>query len=374
MPLSTTSLSGSSLPLEKYYPVLTLPTEITSGIFTHFLPLYPSFPPLTGLESPNLLTHICHDWREIALNTPRLWRAIPIFGRHAERGHLELIRLWLQRSQPMPLSLRIWSPYWPLADSAITAIIPHRHRYAYLYLRFPHASAVAAIDGPMPLLQHLDLHCRVQIEWFFRAALTLPWAQLTSLKAIQWMRPTDPEPILMSCPNLLHLDLSEVGNYWHPRDNITLARLESLKIYVAILGAAPLGSPPSHPTRAPPFSGRSRRNRPRDRWLDGFCGERSLFPTGSALHHRACISAEFGGHVSHSVSLGIRYLQLGLTLDYPKALPRPPTGPTIIEDDVQSFAMPSVLAKPPRYHHAPLRDGVPIPVPDSTLRPQHGLV
>ncbi|KAJ7834594.1 hypothetical protein B0H13DRAFT_1467448, partial [Mycena leptocephala] len=60
--------------LDSYkYPVLTLPNEIVSEIFIHFLPIYPFCPPLTGILSPNLLTQICRRWREIALATPGLW-------------------------------------------------------------------------------------------------------------------------------------------------------------------------------------------------------------------------------------------------------------------------------------------------------------
>ncbi|KAJ7280798.1 hypothetical protein C8J57DRAFT_1174426 [Mycena rebaudengoi] len=58
------------------YPVLTLPTDITSEIFVHFLPPYPERPPTTGLSSPHILGQICRTWREIALSMPRLWRAI----------------------------------------------------------------------------------------------------------------------------------------------------------------------------------------------------------------------------------------------------------------------------------------------------------
>ncbi|KAJ7280873.1 hypothetical protein C8J57DRAFT_1174466 [Mycena rebaudengoi] len=55
---------------EYKYPILTLPTEITSEIFVHFLPPYPQCPPATGLSSPELLCQICQVWREIALSTP----------------------------------------------------------------------------------------------------------------------------------------------------------------------------------------------------------------------------------------------------------------------------------------------------------------
>ncbi|KAJ7882301.1 hypothetical protein B0H13DRAFT_1629544, partial [Mycena leptocephala] len=60
--------------LDSYkYPVLRLPNEIVSEIFTHFLPIYPLCPPVAGLLSPTVLTHICRKWREIALTTPDLW-------------------------------------------------------------------------------------------------------------------------------------------------------------------------------------------------------------------------------------------------------------------------------------------------------------
>ncbi|KAJ7174098.1 hypothetical protein C8R43DRAFT_635436 [Mycena crocata] len=57
------------------YPVLSLPTEITPEIFLQLIPLYPDCPPLTGSLSPSLLTHICRQWRNIALDRPILWRA-----------------------------------------------------------------------------------------------------------------------------------------------------------------------------------------------------------------------------------------------------------------------------------------------------------
>ncbi|KAJ7164521.1 hypothetical protein C8R46DRAFT_1278943, partial [Mycena filopes] len=60
------------------YPVLTLPDELVSEIFIHFLPDYPSAPPLSGIHSPTILTQICHLWREIALSNPLLWRAISL--------------------------------------------------------------------------------------------------------------------------------------------------------------------------------------------------------------------------------------------------------------------------------------------------------
>jgi hypothetical protein len=82
------------------YPVLTLPNEIVSEIFVHFLPDYPLLPPLTGLLSPTLLTHICRRWREIALGTPALWSAITssYHGYIPLKQKAHLFDLWLKRS------------------------------------------------------------------------------------------------------------------------------------------------------------------------------------------------------------------------------------------------------------------------------------
>ncbi|KAJ7831083.1 hypothetical protein B0H13DRAFT_2371615 [Mycena leptocephala] len=96
--------------LDSYkYPVLTLPNEIVSDIFIHFLPAYPLCPPLTGLLSPTLLTHICRRWREIALGTPALWSTISTSYHDGiplkQKAHI--LDLWLKSSRFRPLSLRI---------------------------------------------------------------------------------------------------------------------------------------------------------------------------------------------------------------------------------------------------------------------------
>ncbi|KAJ7280806.1 hypothetical protein C8J57DRAFT_1124314, partial [Mycena rebaudengoi] len=90
------------------YPVLTLPTDITSEIFVHFLPPYPEHPPPTGPASPEFLAHICQAWREIALSTPRLWRAIELrLPTTSPTRALDLLRTWVSRSKYCPLSISL---------------------------------------------------------------------------------------------------------------------------------------------------------------------------------------------------------------------------------------------------------------------------
>ena len=93
------------------YPVLTLPNEITSEIFICFLPDYPATPPLTGLASPTTLTHVCRQWRAVALATPVLWRAIKF---HTGRTtHAQIRRIsdeWMKRAGSCSLSIDINTP------------------------------------------------------------------------------------------------------------------------------------------------------------------------------------------------------------------------------------------------------------------------
>ncbi|KAK7033404.1 hypothetical protein R3P38DRAFT_3186940 [Favolaschia claudopus] len=92
--------------LDSYkYPVLTLPNEIVGEIFLDFLPPYPEPPPLLGEDSPTILTHICRQWREIALTTPALWRSIDLRDVSVEAA-TSLACSWLERSGCLPLSLR----------------------------------------------------------------------------------------------------------------------------------------------------------------------------------------------------------------------------------------------------------------------------
>ncbi|KAJ7473247.1 hypothetical protein FB451DRAFT_1133777 [Mycena latifolia] len=96
--------------LDSYaYPVLTLPNETVSEIFVRFLPVYPLCPPQTGLLSPTVLTHICRKWREIALATPALWRAISIVddidSDRTDGRQLHILESWLNRSGCLPLAV-----------------------------------------------------------------------------------------------------------------------------------------------------------------------------------------------------------------------------------------------------------------------------
>ncbi|KAJ7150453.1 hypothetical protein C8R43DRAFT_1005895 [Mycena crocata] len=228
------------------YPVLTLPTEIVSEIFLQFLPAYPDCPSMTGLFSPTILTHICRKWREIALGTPVLWRAIslPIVAEHEDRVHI--IDSWLERSRSLPVSVEI-DHVLPKSRMDVIQIIQtllaHRLRWEYLLL-YIHRDHIHMLDGPAPLLREIDLWLdkspsspisaqapllrTAALNDHAAATIVLPWAQLTSL-TLHDVYPKECTPILLQTYSLVHCELNLYPGPDHPlQPDVNLPCLKSL--------------------------------------------------------------------------------------------------------------------------------------------------
>jgi hypothetical protein len=236
------------------YPVLTLPNEIVSEIFVNFLPVYPQCPPLIGIFSPTSLTHICCQWREVALATPELWRAMELsYTRISSDRQCHITDTWLSRSRGCPLSIYIDEFDNQARMPEILSLISHCARWEHVKLCLT-LSQLPVLEDSMPLLHYLDLELpRSQLAAPFAfpeapllrtavlddiaaAILTLPWAQLTSL-TLRYVVPHDSERILRQTSNLVHCELylcfdpddEDAGVTQQPPDNdITLPRLESL--------------------------------------------------------------------------------------------------------------------------------------------------
>ncbi|KAK7017403.1 F-box domain-containing protein [Favolaschia claudopus] len=183
------------------YPVLEVPNEIVSEIFIQFVPPYPSRPPNRGTLSPTLLTQICTRWRQIALSTPQLWRAVHIavwddaVGSHPQ---IQLAGTWFSRAGIYPLSLEISGT----RDSSITReeisdLAVEQARWEYLKINVSDLDTVFGLVGSMPQLRHIDvdvsrsseivtleqvpLLCSAVLSGFAPSYIVLPWNQLTPL-------------------------------------------------------------------------------------------------------------------------------------------------------------------------------------------------
>ncbi|KAJ7653697.1 hypothetical protein DFH06DRAFT_1474817 [Mycena polygramma] len=262
------------------YPVLSLPNELVSEIFLQFLPSYPRCPPLTGMLSPTALTQICRQWREIALTTPELWRAMRLDGNSAKR-HDQIVIAWLGRSGCCPIAVFIDDEFGEEPDMEcakfMSALVAHRPRMEHLNLSHIRRDIFPLLDNPMPRLCSLDLSFYPGnntdlvlhdapllravtldgVDAFNRA--TLPWEQLTSL-TLHRLSITECRTVLCQTSHLVHcrLELRFGGQLFGGRHNpalpdVALPHLESLVLIM----------------RSPGFRLSRRENREMDR-LRGF--------------------------------------------------------------------------------------------------------
>ncbi|KAJ7641139.1 hypothetical protein FB45DRAFT_1053732 [Roridomyces roridus] len=215
---------GPQKRLEAYkYPVLTLPNEIVSEIFVHTLPLYPACPPLIGPASPIPLTHIGRKWREIAITTPQLWRAICVSacGQGIRRKQTEVVRTWLDRSKSCPLSIQIEKQKGN--HPVLQEIDLHRERWEQVVTETTGSALRSFFKGSMPMLRNLSVTMqddtgvrpavspvdlprlrRVSLTWFRYPVDWLPCAQLTSL-TLNAMHSPNYIPILRHAIHLVNL-------------------------------------------------------------------------------------------------------------------------------------------------------------------------
>ncbi|KAJ7498036.1 hypothetical protein B0H11DRAFT_1998381 [Mycena galericulata] len=175
---------------------LTLPNEIVSEIFTHFLPKYP---------------HVCRKWREIALSIPTLWRAISVsLMTNRVVGRLNLLETWLEGSRSCALSICFTydaAEVWPNRVPPLLLVLFTRcDRLEHLDLRV-HRELFAWIKGPMPLLHSLRLELQSQT--------------LTGNEAL------NPVPVFQDAPQLREADLGgcDVSEILLPWSQVTQFKL-----------------------------------------------------------------------------------------------------------------------------------------------------
>ncbi|KAJ7073904.1 hypothetical protein C8F01DRAFT_4477 [Mycena amicta] len=216
--------------LENYsYPVLSLPNEIVTEIFVHYLPPYPDFPPLIGPGSPTYLLGICRLWRSVALHSPMLWRSIEL-DCEIYRERMGVAQTWLKRSGGVLLSLNLdfglsRETLEEDSESLLQVVLASRSRWEYIQLVVLPAH-IPLISGPVPALVQIDISTRRLEEseadaiLFYDSqrlhsvclwnvefdAASIPCGHLTSLTLIN-TRPSPCMAILQTATNLTRCKL-----------------------------------------------------------------------------------------------------------------------------------------------------------------------
>ena len=127
-------------------PVSSLPSEIFAAIFS-FLRLPTSgTSPLGGNQDQHLswlcVAHVCHEWREVALNLPFFWSHVD-FTTLSSAGATEI----LVRSKSVPLYLEAWVPigHWDVLVFAHSE--KNSRRMSPTYATLPSAQNPCVLTG-----------------------------------------------------------------------------------------------------------------------------------------------------------------------------------------------------------------------------------
>ncbi|KAK7023126.1 F-box domain-containing protein [Favolaschia claudopus] len=245
--------------LDSYrYPVLSLPIEIVSGIFLRLIPPYPQPLPAFGIRSPTTLTHVCRQWRDIALATRRLWRAVWIEGEKYD-GSLKtewraLATLWAERSGTLPLSIYVDS-----ADPTM-AFPTSRDRLEHLRIHLRWSQGQRITVDSLPVLQSLELttNAHSPASFTLQAApllrtvslvaiplrcVAVPWAQLTTLKVTR-VATVDRDQILRCTSSLVHCEIVLSDPQGHAPPGLTSGEIRLLhlkSLFIVSRGWFPTG-------------------------------------------------------------------------------------------------------------------------------------
>ncbi|KAF6743813.1 hypothetical protein DFP72DRAFT_110786 [Ephemerocybe angulata] len=159
-------------------PARRLPDDLLREIFLNCLPPNhnATFSPA---DSPVLLTHVSHRWRDAAFSTPRLWSTlhIPLLSRlldySSNANRMSTIKEWMARSGSVPLSLSFGTlpvaflPTIPDIDLLLSVLSPALTRLENMSItlsgrRYPIAELLQSLEkkgrNPFRRVRKLDLY------------------------------------------------------------------------------------------------------------------------------------------------------------------------------------------------------------------------
>jgi hypothetical protein len=157
------------------HPLRILPNECLSNIFslciTHLEGqddnLVWSIPPQITANDPWALTLVSRHWRDVALNTPKVWSNVAL-AFHAPTSQtswqpswLSILNLHLTRSATHPLNVLIYSRYSLSMDHPLVqGVFAHCQRWERLYLNVPIETFafLEQIYHNLPRLKHLFIY------------------------------------------------------------------------------------------------------------------------------------------------------------------------------------------------------------------------
>ncbi|KAJ7062282.1 hypothetical protein C8F01DRAFT_127571 [Mycena amicta] len=198
-------------------PIQKLPAELLAEIFLNLVGHVVYSHERTIPRAAVRLSSVCMYWRQLALNTPRMWlmptRLVLDASKESPR-YLSMIKQIIERSSPLPLDITIHgqtrsSPPKPTFPPLVAAVVSVAHRWrevssihvdivtpldAMGFPAFDHLQYVdlvldetempPAIGPPSSLFLHAPHLRRAHLHLADFGRLPMPWAQLTQLSLL----------------------------------------------------------------------------------------------------------------------------------------------------------------------------------------------
>ena len=185
--------------------IRTMPAEILVEIFAYLKPR--SLHPQDSAQAILLVTHICQQWRNIALSTPSLWDVIFANTYRALGGEAlaAYAQASLSRARGAPLSINFQCSCNDTFNAVLDVILPSSHMWRHAKISLRPEINLSRIRNHLPLLEELHLLHIPDAEdeegafldafaiapmltcvrlspsmGGFAGAIQLPWNQLTS--------------------------------------------------------------------------------------------------------------------------------------------------------------------------------------------------
>ncbi|KAJ7919675.1 hypothetical protein B0H13DRAFT_233296 [Mycena leptocephala] len=215
------------------YPVLTLPPEIISQIFSWTLAPGGPKADLTPLEGPLRLGQICRLWRQIALSMPALWNIFHLEiddeSNDFKECYIFRVETFLSRAASLPLSISFRTRYLSHCTGGMLRTL-FLYSQSWENISFDasyHAlHTLHSINNQVPQLKSLEIVLTTRHESRmhlfsdapllrkvrlknFGATPVLPWSQLTSLHLDEF-NTRDFAEIIRETSNLVHLIIGKI--------------------------------------------------------------------------------------------------------------------------------------------------------------------
>ncbi|KAH9170599.1 hypothetical protein EDB89DRAFT_1275823 [Lactarius sanguifluus] len=140
-------------------PISSLPPEVLAAIFSFLRLPAGDIPPLYGIVYRRIpwlrIGHVCHEWREVALNHPFFWSRVDLTVL-TPTGATEI----LARAKSVPLYLELYIPNGPRGSTFENELQVHVSHICHLAISAEPTRLQGVLKGlvsPAPTLEYLSL-------------------------------------------------------------------------------------------------------------------------------------------------------------------------------------------------------------------------